>query len=64
MNKPNNEQAQAAFSIVDRAVSQLDCKGLSLMQARDLITALQVLASYLAPVAAPAVAPAEAPPAP
>lgn len=43
----NPEQLAAAWSIVDRAVSQLDCKGLTLVQARDLITAMQYVGQHV-----------------
>lgn len=46
--KPNREQAQSAASIIDTSVSRMDCSGLTLLQARDLITAVQVIAAYVA----------------
>jgi hypothetical protein len=43
----NPEQLQAAWSIIDRAVSRLDCKGLTLIEARDLITAMQYIGQHV-----------------
>ncbi len=48
MTKPNREQAESAFSIIDRAVSQLDCKGLTVVQVRDLIAAMQIMGQFVA----------------